>query len=69
MHVTVVEGDLLEQDVDVIRSYLNGFPPLPSQLKSCFTEGRINTMIVKTPKTVPIGANIQEIPATTKQYV
>jgi hypothetical protein len=36
---------------------------------SSFVEGRIYTMIVKTPKTVPNGINMQLIAAITKQNI
>ena len=35
--------------------------------KMAFTVGRDNTMMVKTPSTVPIGAKAQLMAATTKQ--
>ncbi len=34
---------------------------------SGFTDSRINTTIVNTPRTVPNGINMHSIPATTKQ--
>src|SRR5262245_54843309 len=37
--------------------------------KSAFTDGRINTIRVKTPRTVPNGMNMHATPAATQQRV
>lgn len=36
---------------------------------AAFTDGRIRTMMAKTPSTVPNGVNMHSVPATTKQNI